>query len=257
MNADDLRERLKGTSTAAVEEAEKRRRAEEADQRKTKAREQELGRWNERARKPMKRFEATVADITAETRTGIYERGERAGDEWSTDVAVLVLDDVNCLEGTPASSIDLRLPEPGKDFSKYSEAAIMVRKAVEGGNMLDNLYDIVGKRWLFEGDWEPTFTNDRGFWQGTYYYRLSLIGAPVKEPEAPQDDSLKKLATFVDGKSEDDFTAPDLLKQFAPLGIKDPALQGLLMSGGKSAFLEAASEKGFIARSEEGKLVSV
>lgn len=259
MNAEEIRERLKGTSTAAVEAAETRRNQERAESTKELARTRQMTRWyDERfgAKKPMKSFDATVVDITSELREGVYQGGAKAGESYSFQRGIIVLDDVTCYEGDDSATVEFSLPEQGKDFSKFSEAATMVRKTIEGGATLDNLFDIVGNRWHFEGDWEPTFTDAKGFWNGVYYYKLSKIETVAKPAADPKPESVEKLINFMVGNDQKTGTDETAWLTRALVSQKltaDTALQSLVTSG---KFPEWASTHGLLAV-EDGKYVAI
>ncbi|TXH56952.1 MAG: hypothetical protein E6Q97_05350 [Desulfurellales bacterium] len=254
MNAEYVRARLMGTSPAAVEAAENRKQQERAEDYKEKARQRELPRWfDERfgARKPMKSFDATVVDITAEERTGTYQGGERAGQEYTMYRGIIVLDDVTCYEGEETSTIEFAMPEPGKDFSRFSEAAIMVRK-----NELPDIFGLVGSRWHFEGNWEPTFTDAKGFWKGTYYFDVTKIETAAKPAADPKPESATKLVEFMAGNDQkfgSELTAWLTRALVSQKLTADTALQSLVTSG---KFPVWASTHGLLAV-EDGKYVAV
>jgi hypothetical protein len=259
LNAEDIRERLKGTNPETVA-------TQEAQGAQEKAREQNLDRWyDERfgARKPMKGFEGTLVDIHAEVRKGFYERGERAGQEWSQDVAVCVWEDVNCLDGDPASTTEFRLPDAGKNFSRHSEAAITVRYAQEQNPdaEIKDYFDLVGKRLRMDGDWEPTFLgepNARGqrFWNGTYFYRPTILESVSASAAEPSPENVKKLAEWCAGKEPSEVTNAALAR--AAIGAKvqsDSALMSLI-GDGADKFLAYAAQFGLVV-GEDGKLAVV
>lgn len=253
MNAEEIRERLKGTSTAAVEAAENRRNQERAESTKELARTRQMSRWyDERfgAKKPMKSFDATVVDVTGEQRTGVYQGGEKAGQEYTMYRGIIVLDDVTCYDGEETSAIEFAMPEPGKDFSKFSEAAITVRI-----NELPDIFALVGNRWHFEGNWEPTFLDSKGFWAGTYYFDLTKIGAVEQKAAEPDSENVDKLINFM--ADEDQKTGPAetawLTRGLVSLKLKDSALQSLVTSG---KFPQWASTRGLLGV-ENGKYVGI
>lgn len=251
-----LRERAAGSNPKAVEEAEKKRRLEQAEAQKAGARDRELAKWFDTygAKKPMKVFEATVCaeeEVTEDT-----EFGTRTSDgtDYSTDYAIFGLKDVECFEGSEADSIRFRLPEDGKDWSQYAEGSVMVRES----NLTD-IFSLCGARWRFEGDWMPSFTNKNGFWQGTYFYRVTQIGAaavPVKKEVAAAD--IEALALSLVGKEPAAVKKMDLLKWVSQneKSMEDAVALNGFLTDSKTNFVEYVSSQGLIAVGEDGKLVN-
>lgn len=254
--AEDIRARLKGTNPETIA-------TREAMSAQDQARAREMKRWDERARKSMKVFEGTLADITAETRSGVYERGNNAGQSWSTEVAVCIWEDVNCIEGEATSTTEFRLPESGKEFSRYSEAANTVRLAQEANPEagITDYTDLIGKRLRMEGTWEPSFLGDpdvegRRYWNGTYCYRPIILDAPVKAPEAPKPDSVKKLAEWCVGKEPSEVTNASLARAAISLGIQSDAPLMKMLGEPAEIFLAYASAIGLVV-GEDGKFAIV
>jgi hypothetical protein len=259
MNAADIRERLKGTNPETVA-------TQEANSAQDIARDQNMKRWYDEkfgARKSMKGFEGTLVDIHQETRKGQYERGERAGQEWSQDVAVCVWEDVNCLDGDPASTTEFRLPEAGKNFSRHSEAAITVRYAQEQNPDagIGDYFDLVGKRLRMDGDWEPTFLGDpnaRGqrYWNGTYFYRPTILSEAAKQSAEPNPENVKKLCGWIAGKEKSEVTNAALARAAISLKIQsDSALMNML-GDNVDTFLAYAAAFGLVV-GEDGKFAII
>ena len=237
-NAIDELKRRVGASTnpKAIEEAEAQKDAQSAEFFKDKARERELSRWTERSRKPMRVFEADVTEGDIIDRSGVRQDGS----EYEARALQFTLANVKCTDGSPVTTIEFRMPEPGKDWSKHSEAAITVR---ESGGQLARIEELLGGRWRFEGDWMPTFLKNR-FWEGTYYYRVTSL---VKAQAKPDAANVAVVAASLYGQPVTAADAGPLLKWLTTSGIKDGPLQKLVVDGKFVAYAEA---EGLLASAE-------
>lgn len=241
-NEPSLRDRLKGTNPQAVKEAEAARQKEMAEQNKAKARDRELARWYDEpygSRKAARVFTATVGNAAEETVEGT---STSTGEMYSTDFAVFPLTDVEVEEGGEVTELRIRLPEQGKQWSQHSEGAVTVR---ESEGTLSSLFDLEGKRLRFEGDWMPTFIDAKGFWKGTYYFRVSPAeaAAPVEADPA----NLTALVNWCVGKTKAQCKTSALLNAVQnELGLKGPdkdaGLEALIMGG----FLDYAGKNGLL-----------
>lgn len=245
--ADDVRERLRGTNPQAIatNEAEGNRQA---------ARDREMARWAERAKKPMKVFEGVLKDIKIEPRSGVRQTGE----EWASEAVVSYWDDVLCYEGQAQTTTEFRYPGDGKSFSKFSEGAIVTRIAIEGNPdaKLQDYYDLLGKKLLNTGDWEPTFLGDPTasgirYWNGAYFYRITILGDTVKTVSAPDPGDLRRLAAFCVGKEPSEVKNMALAKfvsqtQASTEPWNDEIALNSLIQDKQGAFLEYAVNNGLL-----------
>lgn len=149
--------------------------------------------------------------------------------------------------------IEVSAPAAGKRVSRQWEPLVLMQESLaEHG--IETLDGAVGRTITLELDVEFITNSDgspvkdsKGYDRETFFYRVTDVKGGAAKASEPDIENIKKLAEWCNGKTEAEASRAELLKAFAPLGIKDSDLQAIVTRG---RFLEVASNAGVLVKGE-------
>ena len=149
--------------------------------------------------------------------------------------------------------IEVKFPDPGKGISRQWEPTVLM---VESARALDpavaDVFSLVGRNLTIEltvefitnHDGSP-YLDKKGYQSETWYYKVTNLAAAKGEAKADPANVAALAATLYGTMTP--AAAPALLKAMTDAGIKDAALQKLVVSNGFAAYAEA---EGLLASAE-------
>lgn len=240
MNAEDLRNQLKGYSPAAAQAQE--------DERQRAGDKKFAPPWYE-----LKKFRAKLVA------QGVYPNNN------GIDGVVFNLENLDVQDGTEVPNIHIPLPKTAPGYPT-DEINLMVTKAAELDPSIQHIADLDGLTVDAEIDFEPhpffmeqdrdrkeILRDGKPFPKRCWYYHITAIhGKPQNgsAPVFPEPENVKTLAAWCVGKTQAEVTNAALMRQAIALKIQsDKGLSSMLTTGAEE-FLAYAAGFGLVVGAE-------